>query len=133
LAGEFGHGPLAMAGPLTPVIMFSFSDEQEANSLALAFELKARGAPLILISEDGPKRDQALASMADVFLPLPQAPSRLRPMVAVIPLQLLAYHLGAARGLDVDHPGGTLHPELQSCGPDGPTVRKIQNGAVMPI
>jgi glucosamine--fructose-6-phosphate aminotransferase (isomerizing) len=128
LAGEFGHGPLALAGPQTPIIMFSFSDEHEANSLPLAFELKARNAPLILISEDGPMKDQALTSMADIFLPLPQVPSRLRPMVAVIPLQLLAYHLGHNRGLDVDHPGGTLHPDIQRCGPEGPLGRK-PNGA----
>ncbi|MDR1109356.1 MAG: SIS domain-containing protein [Deltaproteobacteria bacterium] len=124
LAGEFGHGPLAMAGPSTPIVMFSFSDEQEADSLALAFELKARSAPLILISEDGPKKDQALASVADFFVPLPQVPSRLRPMVAVIPLQLLAYYLGFLRGLDVDRPGGTLRPDIQSCGPGLPAGRK---------
>jgi glucosamine--fructose-6-phosphate aminotransferase (isomerizing) len=131
LAGEFGHGPLAIAGPKTPIIMFSFSDEQEANSLSLAFELKTRNAPLILITEDGPMKDQALASMADFFLPLPQVPSPLRPMVAVIPLQLLSYHLGHIRGLDVDHPGGTLHPDIQSCGPDSPTGKKNINGSIV--
>ncbi|MDR2386504.1 MAG: SIS domain-containing protein, partial [Deltaproteobacteria bacterium] len=117
LCGEFGHGPLALAGPGTPIIMFSFSDEHEASSLTLALELKARKAPLILITEDGPKKDEGLASLADVFLPLPQAPSRLRPMVAVIPLQLLAYYLGRIRGFDVDHPGGTLSPEVCRHGP----------------
>lgn len=124
-AGEFGHGPLAMAGPDTPIIMFSFSDEEEANSLSLAFELKARNAPLILITEDGPKKDQALASMADTCLPLPQVPSRLRPMVAVIPLQLLAFHLGQARGLDVDHPGGTLQPEIRGLGSEDTAKSQI--------
>jgi glucosamine--fructose-6-phosphate aminotransferase (isomerizing) len=128
LAGEFGHGPLAMAGPNTPIIMFSFSDEQETSSLSLAFELKSRNAPLILISEDGPKKDEALASIADIFVPLPPSPSRLRPMVAVIPLQLLAYHLGQSQGFDVDRPGGTLRPDVQSCGPESVPRKKTNNG-----
>ncbi|MDR2368011.1 MAG: SIS domain-containing protein [Deltaproteobacteria bacterium] len=131
LAGEFGHGPLAMAGPQAPIIMFSFSDERDATCLALAFELKARGAPLILITEDGPKKDQALASIADIFLPLPQVPSRLRPMVAVIPLQLIAYHLGHVRGLDVDHPGGTLQPDVGRQAEGGPGLRKGNNGSMI--
>jgi glucosamine 6-phosphate synthetase-like amidotransferase/phosphosugar isomerase protein len=98
--------------------MFSFADENDSNSLPLASDLKQRGVPLILISDGGPNKDQAIASLADHFLPLPTAPIRLRPMIAVIPLQLLAYHLGIMKGLDVDRPGGTLSPELHSYSPE---------------
>jgi glucosamine--fructose-6-phosphate aminotransferase (isomerizing) len=63
---------------------------------------------LWLISEDGAKKDQAMASMADIIFPLPAVQARLRPMVAIIPLQLLAYHLGRLRRVNVDNPGGLL-------------------------
>jgi glucosamine--fructose-6-phosphate aminotransferase (isomerizing) len=131
LVGEFGHGPLALASPETPVIMFSFSDENDPNALPLAAELKRRGVPLVLISDGGPNKDQAIASLADHFLPLPTAPARLRPMIAVIPLQLLACHLGVLKGLDVDRPGGALSPELHSGGPEarGPLVSGSNGGS----
>jgi glucosamine--fructose-6-phosphate aminotransferase (isomerizing) len=109
--GEFGHGPLALAGPGTPVILISFADENETRGLALAGELKRRGVPLILISEDGPGLDPALSDLADALLPIPRVPPRLRPVVAVIHLQLLAYHLGRLKGLDVDETGGLLPSE----------------------
>ncbi|MDR2301428.1 MAG: SIS domain-containing protein [Deltaproteobacteria bacterium] len=131
LVGEFGHGPLAMAGPRTPIIMFSFSDEQEAGNLALALELKSRIAPLILITEDGLKKDKAVESVADITLLLPQVPLRLRPMVSVIPLQLLAYYLGHTRGYDVDHPGGTLQPDLTRPARKPSRVKKGVNGTII--
>jgi glucosamine--fructose-6-phosphate aminotransferase (isomerizing) len=106
--GEFGHGPLALARANTPIILIAFSDEIDSTTLALARAFKARGAPLFLITEDGLKKDQALTSMAEGFFPLPAAHPRLRPMVAILPLQLLAYHLGRLKSLDVDNPGGLL-------------------------
>jgi glucosamine--fructose-6-phosphate aminotransferase (isomerizing) len=109
--GEFGHGPLALVSPKTPIILIAFADEEEIPTLALAQFCQARGAPVYLISEGGPKKDLALASVAEVFFPLPAVQARLRPMVAVIPLQLLAYHLGRLRGVDVDSPGGLLDGE----------------------
>jgi glucosamine--fructose-6-phosphate aminotransferase (isomerizing) len=124
-AGEFGHGPLAIVGPDTPAMLIAFDDELDAGHLDLAVELKARGVPLILLSEDGPKKDQALAGLADLFVPLPPTPPSLRPLTAVAPLQLLAYHAGRLKGLDVDHPGGLLHgdavlvPEA-----DGPSAER---------
>ncbi|MDR2140924.1 MAG: SIS domain-containing protein [Deltaproteobacteria bacterium] len=109
--GEFGHGPLGLVGPRSPIILIAFADEAGSSTLALARSLKARGAPLWLISEDGPKKDLALSSLADDFFPLPAVQPRLRPMVAIIPLQLLAYHLGRLRRVDVDNPGGLLGGE----------------------
>jgi glucosamine--fructose-6-phosphate aminotransferase (isomerizing) len=106
--GEFGHGPMALVGSHTPIILIAFADESEASTLALVRSFRARGAPVYLISEDGPKKDLALASMSEEFFPLPSVQPRLRPIVAVIPLQLLAYHLGCLKMVDVDNPGGLL-------------------------
>ncbi|MDR2406080.1 MAG: SIS domain-containing protein [Deltaproteobacteria bacterium] len=114
-AGEFGHGPLAMAGPGTPVMLLSFND-QDNNSVHrdLALELKKRGSPLIIVTEDGPLKNNSLLTLADHSILLPQAPPRFRPQVALIPLQLLASRIGELKGLDVDRPGGLLYQAAYS-------------------
>ncbi|MDR1079430.1 MAG: SIS domain-containing protein [Deltaproteobacteria bacterium] len=109
-AGEFGHGPLALVGPETPVALMAFSDHHNGHGsfTALARELTGRGAPLIVFAEDGPRKDPELLKTADCAILLPPAPPRLRPLAALAPLQLLACALGCLRGLDVDRPGGLL-------------------------
>jgi len=64
-------------------------------------QAKARGALVIAVATEG---DDLVASIADHVLWTPEAPWMLSPVVTVIPLQLLAYHLAALRGLDVDQP-----------------------------
>ena len=118
-AGEFGHGPLAMAGPGTPVVLLAFNGDRNVSvHKDLAAELKRRGSPLIIITEDGPLRNKGLLTLADHAILLPQAPPRLRPQVALIPLQLLACRLGQLKGLDVDHPGGLLYQAAYSAPDD---------------
>ncbi|MDR3204401.1 MAG: SIS domain-containing protein [Deltaproteobacteria bacterium] len=112
--GEFGHGPLALVSSQTPIIVIAFADEIEPTDLALAFEFKARNVPVFLITENGPNQENALAALADEVLTVPAAPFRLRPIVTVIPLQFLAYHLGRLKGLDADRPGGLISPETYS-------------------
>jgi glucosamine--fructose-6-phosphate aminotransferase (isomerizing) len=107
-AGEFWHGPLALVSSQTPIILIAFDAESNSASLKLALACKSLGAPVVLISEDGPKKDQNLANLADALLLLPQAPIRLRPLIGVIPFQLLAYHIGRLRGVDVDNSLGEL-------------------------
>ncbi|MDR1395201.1 MAG: SIS domain-containing protein [Deltaproteobacteria bacterium] len=114
--GEFGHGPLALAGPGTPVILLSFSGDPDGRTLELARSVCSRGAPLYLISEDGPKKDGPLARLAEAYFPLPPVQPRWRPLVAIVPLQLLAYHLGRKKGLDTDRPGGLLGGDESSFG-----------------
>jgi hypothetical protein len=72
-------------------------------------ELKRRGAPFFLITEDGPLKNLELLSLADYSVLLPLVPRMQRPQVALIPLQLLACRLGILKGLDVDNPNGLLH------------------------
>jgi len=64
-------------------------------------QVKARGGTVIAVAIDG---DELVASMADHVLWVPEAPWMLSPVITVLPLQLLAYHIAAIRGLDVDQP-----------------------------
>jgi glucosamine--fructose-6-phosphate aminotransferase (isomerizing) len=121
-AGEFGHGPLAMAGPDTPVALMAFSDSHNGRGsfTALARALKSRGAPLVLFSEDGPRKDPELLETADCAILLPPAPPRLRPLSALMPLQLLACSLGQLKELDVDRPSGVLDEARVPDAPEAP-------------
>jgi glucosamine--fructose-6-phosphate aminotransferase (isomerizing) len=64
-------------------------------------QAKARGGTVVALATDG---DELVTSMADHILWVPEAPWMLSPIVTVLPLQLLAYHIAAIRGLDVDQP-----------------------------
>ena len=64
-------------------------------------QAKARGGKIIIVATDG---DERVAEIADEILWIPQAPGMINPIIAVIPLQFLAYHIAAMRGLDVDQP-----------------------------
>jgi glutamine---fructose-6-phosphate transaminase (isomerizing) len=64
-------------------------------------EIKARGGPVIAIACEG---DEEVAAVADDVIYVPDVPEYLQPLVAVIPLQLLAYHIAVLRGCDVDKP-----------------------------
>jgi glucosamine--fructose-6-phosphate aminotransferase (isomerizing) len=130
--GEFGHGPLALVNDQTPIILIAFNDEPTTNNRKLALACKSRGAPLLLISEDGPRKDQSLADLADAFLPLPQAPFRQRPLIGVIPLQLLAYNLGRLKGLNIDDPGGILdRQEIIISEPENNVATLVRNPAAL--
>jgi glucosamine--fructose-6-phosphate aminotransferase (isomerizing) len=121
-AGEFGHGPLALAGPGTPVALMAFNDSHHGRGsfTTLARALRLRGAPLVLFAEDGPRKDPELLKTADCAILLPPAPPRLRALTALMPLQLLACSLGMLRGLDVDRPSGLLNDSLA---PEDPGAR----------
>jgi glucosamine--fructose-6-phosphate aminotransferase (isomerizing) len=64
-------------------------------------EVKARGGPVIAVAYEG---DDEVASRADEVICVPEAPDYLQPLVAAVPLQLLAYHIALLRGCDVDKP-----------------------------
>jgi glucosamine--fructose-6-phosphate aminotransferase (isomerizing) len=100
-AGEMKHGPIALIDETLPVIALALRDGSYDRMLGNLQEVRARGGRLLVIANPG---DAAVAGLAEAVLTVPPAPDLLAPLVAVIPLQLLAYHIAARRGLDVDQP-----------------------------
>jgi len=101
-SAAFMHGPIAIIGQGIPVLLVAPSGEVYPDLLALARELKDKGAELIAISD----RPEAL-DMAVTPLQLPvTVPEWLSPVVCVIPGQLMAHDLTLTKGYDPDHPRG---------------------------
>ena len=100
-AGEMKHGPIALLDAKVPVVAIAMPGSVYEKVLSNAQEAKARDARLIGIT---PKQGVAEADIFDHILPVPLVDELLSPIVTVIPLQLLAYHIAARRGLDVDQP-----------------------------
>jgi glutamine---fructose-6-phosphate transaminase (isomerizing) len=100
-AGEMKHGPIALIDETLPVIALALRDGSYDRMLGNLQEVRARGGRLVAIAHPD---DAAIGGLAERVLTVPPAPDLLAPLVAVIPLQLLAYHVAALRGLDVDQP-----------------------------
>ncbi|MFZ5880339.1 MAG: glutamine--fructose-6-phosphate transaminase (isomerizing) [Chloroflexota bacterium] len=100
-AGEMKHGPIALIDENMPVLCLAPKDPWHEKMISQIQQAKARGGMVIAVATEG---DELIASMADHVLWVPEAPWMLSPIITVIPLQLLAYHIAALRGLDVDQP-----------------------------
>jgi len=100
-AGEMKHGPIALIDPEMPVLCIATKDPWHEKMISQVQQAKARNGSVIAIATDG---DELIEGMADQVLWVPEAPWMLSPVVTVLPLQLLAYHIAALRGLDVDQP-----------------------------
>lgn len=100
-AGEMKHGPIALIDREMPVIVIAPDDPWYEKMISQIEQVKARGGQVIAIATDG---DERIKSLADIVLWIPRVPWMLSPVVTVIPLQLLAYHIATLRGLDVDQP-----------------------------
>ena len=100
-AGEMKHGPIALLDAKVPVVAIAMPGSVYEKVLSNAQEAKARDARLIGVT---PKQGVAEGDIFDYVLPVPLVDELLSPIVTVIPLQLLAYHIAARRGLDVDQP-----------------------------
>ena len=100
-AGEMKHGPIALIDKEMPVVVIAPRDPWYEKMFSQIEQAKARGGVVIAIATDG---DERIAAVADHVLWLPETPWMLSPVTAVIPLQMLAYHIAALRGLDVDQP-----------------------------
>ena len=98
-AGEMKHGPIALLDARVPVVSIAVPGTVFDKVLSNAQEAKARDAQLIGVAPEGP--DTALF---DLLLPVPELDELLSPLITVIPMQLLSYHIAAHRGLDVDQP-----------------------------
>ena len=95
------HGPIALVDEETPTIFLIPRGGVYDKVLSNLEEIKARGGPVIAVATEG---DETAASRADDVISIPDAPEYLQPLVSVVPLQLLAYHIALLRGCDVDKP-----------------------------
>jgi glucosamine--fructose-6-phosphate aminotransferase (isomerizing) len=98
-AGEMKHGPIALLDAKVPVVSIAMPGAVFDKVLSNAQEAKARDAQLIGVAPECPD-----AELFDVLLPVPAVDELLSPLLTVIPMQLLSYHIAAHRGLDVDQP-----------------------------
>ncbi len=100
-AAEMKHGPIALVDRHTPSVFLVPHGPVYDKVMANVQEIKARGGPVIAVVCEG---DTAVAQLADDVIEVPAAEDFLQPIVSIIPLQLLAYHIAVARGCDVDKP-----------------------------
>ncbi len=100
-AGEMKHGPIALLDDKVPVVAIAMPGAVYEKVLSNAQEAKARDARLLGVV---PLGDAHAAEIFADVLPVPEVDEILSPMLTVVPLQLLAYHIAARRGLDVDQP-----------------------------
>ena len=100
-AGEMKHGPIALVDRDMPVIAIATKDPWYEKMISQVEQAKARGGSVVAVATEG---DERIPPLADHVFWVPNAPWLLSPVVTVIPLQLLAYHIARLRGLDVDQP-----------------------------
>ncbi len=100
-AAEMKHGPIALIEENTPSVFIMQQGFVYEKVLANLEEIKARGGPVIAIVGEG---DTQVAELADEIIEIPAVESFLQPIVSIIPLQLLSYHIALLRGCDVDKP-----------------------------
>jgi glucosamine--fructose-6-phosphate aminotransferase (isomerizing) len=100
-AGELKHGTLALVTEGTPVVVVITQGDVYDKTVSAIQEVKARGAFVVAVAFDD---DERIAKHADEVLRIPRVPDVLSPLVSIIPLQLLAYHVASARGHDIDQP-----------------------------
>jgi glucosamine--fructose-6-phosphate aminotransferase (isomerizing) len=100
-AGEMKHGPIALIDENMPVLCLAPQDPWHEKMISQIQQAKARDGMVIAVATEG---DELVAGMADHVLWIPKTPWMLSPIITVFPLQMLAYHIAAIRGLDVDQP-----------------------------
>jgi len=100
-AAEMKHGPIALVDADTPSVFLIPRGAVFDKVMSNLEEIKARGGPVIAIACAG---DDEVARIADEVIHVPEVPDHLQPLIAVVPLQLLAYHIALLRGCDVDKP-----------------------------
>ncbi|MEO7375035.1 MAG: glutamine--fructose-6-phosphate transaminase (isomerizing) [Terrimesophilobacter sp.] len=104
-AGELKHGPIALIEPGQPVFVIVPSPREDGSLhpkvISNIQEIRARGARILAIAEKG---DAAVLPYADVVFAIPVASTLFEPLLSVVPLQIFAMELAAAKGLDVDQP-----------------------------
>ena len=99
--GELKHGPIAMLDKQFPVIALLPQDDVYDKMISNVEEVKAREAPVLALAYES---DHVVASLVDDVIHIPKVHPILQPIVSTVPLHLLAYYVGVARGLNVDRP-----------------------------
>jgi glucosamine--fructose-6-phosphate aminotransferase (isomerizing) len=100
-AGEMKHGPIALITPDVPVVVVATASDTYDKVVSNIQEVRARGAEVICVATEG---DEDIAKHAEHVLVVPEVAELLSPILAVVPLQLLAYYIAKYRGCDVDQP-----------------------------
>lgn len=100
-AAEMKHGPIALVDETLPVVFIATKDPYHEKVVSNMQEIKARKGQVISVITEGDEHSRELSN--DV-MEIPEADEIVAPMLSVVPLQLLAYYIGLARGLDVDKP-----------------------------
>jgi len=100
-AAEMKHGPIALVDEALPVVFVATKDSYHEKIISNIQEIKARKGKVIAVISEG---DDTISNMADDSMAVPEADELIAPLLSVIPLQLFAYHIGVAKGCDVDKP-----------------------------
>jgi glutamine---fructose-6-phosphate transaminase (isomerizing) len=100
-AAEMKHGPIALIDENMPVVVIATNDSTRDKVISNIQEVKARKGKILAIVKEN---DETIAEMADYFIEIPETEEPLTPLLSVIPLQLLAYHIAVLRGCNVDQP-----------------------------
>jgi glucosamine--fructose-6-phosphate aminotransferase (isomerizing) len=95
------HGPIALVDASTPSVFIMPQGAVYDKVMSNLEEIKARGGPVIAVVAEGDKR---VRNLADDVIHIPHVDDFLQPIVSIVPLQLLAYHIAVLRGCDVDKP-----------------------------
>jgi glucosamine--fructose-6-phosphate aminotransferase (isomerizing) len=100
-AAEMKHGPIALIDENMPVLVIATNRGAYEKVLSNMEEIKARKGRIIAVVTEG---DEEISRLADFVIPIPETEDPFTPLLAAIPLQLLAYHIAVMRGCDVDQP-----------------------------
>ncbi len=100
-AGEMKHGPIALIDENMPVVVIAPKDRVYEKIVSNLEEVLSRKGKVLSVGFEG---DQLLKEKSEVFIPIPEVEAEFTPLLSVVPLQLLAYHIADQLGLDVDQP-----------------------------
>ena len=95
------HGPIALIDEKMPVLVIATEEEHYTKILSNAQEVKSRGGRIISIVFDD---DESISEISEHVIKVPKVNKYLCPIISVIPLQLISYHIAVMRGCDVDQP-----------------------------
>jgi glucosamine--fructose-6-phosphate aminotransferase (isomerizing) len=100
-AGELKHGPISLLDAEVPLVAIATRSALQDKLISNVMEGRARDARVLMVATEG---DEGIREFADDILWVPQTMEALSPILAIIPLQLFAYHMAVVRGTDVDQP-----------------------------